>query len=255
VLTHSNGKWYKVSGKPNANGLYTDAYVALSGYLQSANHFVGPKTNEQDAGFRMKWQMDKQNIAQLNKLKKFYKGKSARLSKPYTIYGLKYDRDTNEISHFNWRQYYYMNKGVDNVATAIYNQILRPDRNVAYMALIRETVPLYCSEGDMHMKPLCQRMIGYAIFKNWLYPDERMVNEQLSASDRDNYYFVGYFGNLDKPDEVVRKKLDANLKTATDLFDSQFEGTDPKYNVGIMGHTAQRKWWNAKTQYNGKLRN
>ena len=22
-----------------------------------------------------------------------------------------------------------------------------------------------------------------------------------------------------------------------------------------MGHTAQRKWWNAKSQYNGKLRN
>jgi hypothetical protein len=113
-----------------------------------------------------------------------------------------------------------MNKGVDDVATAIYNQILRPDRDSAYMALIRETVPLYCSEGDMHEKLLCQRMIGHAIFKNWLYPDERMVNEDISPSDRENYYFVGYFSNLDKPDEVVRKKLDADLKEATDLFES-----------------------------------
>jgi hypothetical protein len=98
-------------------------------------------------------------------------------------------------------------------------------------------------------------MIGQAMFKNWLYPDERMVNEDLSSSDRENYYFVGYFGNLDKPDEVVRKKLDSNLKTATDLFEQQFAGKDPKYNVGVMGHTAQRKWWNAKSQYNGNLRN
>jgi hypothetical protein len=55
VLTHSNGKWYKVSGKTNGNGLYTDAYLALSSYLQSANYYLGPKTTEKDAGFRMKW--------------------------------------------------------------------------------------------------------------------------------------------------------------------------------------------------------
>ena len=155
VLTHSNGKFYKISGKQNENGLYADAYLALANYLQSGEHFLGPKTNEKDAGFRMKWKMDKENVAQLTKLKKFYKGKSAKLSRPYTIYGLRYDRDTDEITKFNWKQYYYMNKGVDDVATAVYNQILRPDRDSAYMALIRETVPLYCSEGDMHEKLLC----------------------------------------------------------------------------------------------------
>jgi hypothetical protein len=33
VLTHSNGKWYKVSGAANDNGLYNDAYIALAGYV------------------------------------------------------------------------------------------------------------------------------------------------------------------------------------------------------------------------------
>jgi len=255
VLTHSNGKWYKVSGAQNDNGLYNEAYIALTGYVQAKGALLGPKTNEKDAGFRMEWQQESQNTAQLAKLKDFYQGKSAKLAKPATIYGLRYDRDTDEIAHFNWKQYYYMGKGTEDVATAVYNQILRPDRNSAYMALVRETVPLYCSEGDMHAKTLCQRMIGYAMFKNWLHPDERMVNEQISASDRENYYFVGYFGNLDKPDVVERKKLDGDLKTATQLFEQQFAGATPKFNVGIMGHTAQRKWWNAKSQYNGKLRN
>jgi hypothetical protein len=51
----------------------------------------------------MKWKMDKENVAQLTKLKKFYKGKSAKLSRPYTIYGLRYDLDTDEITKFNWK--------------------------------------------------------------------------------------------------------------------------------------------------------
>lgn len=93
------------------------------------------------------------------------------------------------------------------------------------------------------------------MFKNWLHPDERMVNEDISPSDRENYYFVGYFSTLDEPDVVVRKKLDADLKEATALFESQVGGKNPKYDVGVIGHTAQRKWWNAKSQYNGKLRN
>jgi hypothetical protein len=168
---------------------------------------------------------------------------------------MRYDRDTSEIAHFNWRQYYHMNKGVDDVAAAVYKQILRPDRNSAYMALVRESGPLYCSEGDMAKRILCQRMIGYALFKDWLFPDGRMVDEELSAADRENYYFVGYFSHLDKPDVVVRKKLDGSLKLATELYEKQFTGKDAEFNIGVMGHTAQRKWWNARSQYNGKLRN
>lgn len=33
ILTHSNKRWYKVSGKKNQNGLYTDAFVALADYV------------------------------------------------------------------------------------------------------------------------------------------------------------------------------------------------------------------------------
>jgi hypothetical protein len=52
-LTHSNKKWYKVSGKKNPNGLYTDAYLALADYLQTYNDFIGPLMNEKDAKFYM----------------------------------------------------------------------------------------------------------------------------------------------------------------------------------------------------------
>lgn len=33
ILTHSNKRWYKVSGTKNANGLYTDAFEALADYV------------------------------------------------------------------------------------------------------------------------------------------------------------------------------------------------------------------------------
>jgi hypothetical protein len=46
VLTHSNGKFYKISGKQNENGLYAETYLALANYLQLGEHFLGPKTNE-----------------------------------------------------------------------------------------------------------------------------------------------------------------------------------------------------------------
>ena len=33
ILTHSNKRWYKVSGQKNPNGLFVDAYVGLADYI------------------------------------------------------------------------------------------------------------------------------------------------------------------------------------------------------------------------------
>lgn len=92
ILTHTNGKWYKVSGPQNSNGLYTDAYLALSSYLQAGGNFKGPITTESAAGFRMKWQVEQEGKAKYEKLKSFYKGKPERLYKNYVIFGMYYDR-------------------------------------------------------------------------------------------------------------------------------------------------------------------
>lgn len=46
ILTHSNKKWYKVSGTKNPNGLYQEAYVALADYVQTFKNYTGPLMNE-----------------------------------------------------------------------------------------------------------------------------------------------------------------------------------------------------------------
>lgn len=53
ILTHSNKRWYKVSGKKNPNGLYTDAFTALADYVQTFKNYSGPLMSEKDAEFYM----------------------------------------------------------------------------------------------------------------------------------------------------------------------------------------------------------
>ena len=50
-MTHSNKRWYKVSGKKSANNLYLDAYLALADYVQTFKNYTGPLMNETAAEF------------------------------------------------------------------------------------------------------------------------------------------------------------------------------------------------------------
>jgi len=44
--------------------------------------------------------------------------------------------------------------------------VINQKRDVAFTLQSRDTVPFYCSEGELS-KPLCRRMIGYSIWKGW----------------------------------------------------------------------------------------
>ena len=252
ILTHTNGKWFKVSGKQNANSLYLEAYLGLSGYLQAQGQYVGPAVSELKAGFRMKWQQDQENLAKFEKLKQFYKGDGAdKLYKQYTIYGLSYDKKTHVITRLNWKSYFFMKKGLDDVAKTLYDEVIKTNKEMAYMALVRETVPLYCSEGDMSKKLICQRLIGHALTHKWLYADRAMTNIDTPASDRSVYHYVAYLGNSDKQDEVVMKKLHWDKTIATKEYQEFFRGADASFDYGVMGHTAIREFWEYKTLYTG----
>lgn len=199
ILTHTTGKWYKVSGKQNTNQLYLDAYLGLSGYLQGKGQYNGPIVSESKAAFRMKWQQDEENKAKFEKLKQFYKGDGAdKLQRSYVFYALTYDKQSHAIARLNWKSYFYMKKGLEDVARAIYDNVIRKNNNKAYMALVRETVPLYCSEGDMTKKHICQRLIGYALYHQYLYADEKMTNLVTSQGDKNAYVYTAYLGNSDK---------------------------------------------------------
>ena len=50
---------------------------------------------------------------------------------------------------------------------------------------------IHCSEGELDKEPICQRLIGYSLYKSWLVPDKKLVDRYLpSASSK--YHFIGY---------------------------------------------------------------
>lgn len=251
ILTHTSGKWYKVSGKQNGNSLYLDAYLSLSGYLQSSSHFSGPILSESKVGFRMQWQQDEENKAKFDKLMNFYTGAGDRLYQHRTFYALTYDRRSHQIKALNWKSYLYMKKALQDVARAIYTNVIKPNNNKAYMALVHETGPLYCSEGDMTKKHICQRLIGAALYRGWLLPDEKMMSPFTTEGDRNTYIYVAYLGNSDKQDEAVMKKLHWDYNQAVKIYKDYFNGADAPFDYGIIGHTGKKGWWMPKTLYKG----
>lgn len=87
-------------------------------------------------------------------------------------------------------------------------------------------------------------MLGYAGFQNWFYWDDRMSNVHISSHDYENYYYVAYVANSEKQGEVSRKRLDYDYQKSVRMYEDLFKGKDAKFDIGIMGHSALRKWWN-----------
>lgn len=71
-----------------------------------------------------------------------------------------------------------MKTAMKRIAEAVYKQVVKPDRNIAYLFAVREGSPFYCSEGELTNK-ICQRMIGYALKSNLIFPPIKMVNKKL----------------------------------------------------------------------------
>jgi hypothetical protein len=71
-----------------------------------------------------------------------------------------------------------MKQGLELVTKAIYKNIVKPNKDMAFMITCRETVPLYCSDGEM-TDPVCQGMIGFALVEGWLVADKKMINRQI----------------------------------------------------------------------------
>jgi hypothetical protein len=45
-----------------------------------------------------------------------------------------------------------MKTAINRIVESVYNQIVKPDRNIAYLFAVREGSPFYCSEGDLSQK-------------------------------------------------------------------------------------------------------
>lgn len=105
----------------------------------------------------------------------------------------------------------------------------------------------------MDAKPVCQRLIGWALTRNYLTANETWASkDDKGPEDRDVWYHYALLGNADKPDTVVRKRLDWNRGTSSRSFKEFFQGSNPAFDYGIMTHTSELKVFERQSQYKGK---
>ena len=135
---------------------------------------------------------------------------------------------------------------------AVQTHIVKPEQKIAYLFLVRETVPFHCSEGAL-TEQLCQRMIGFAIYKNWLYADKKMTDRYISSASS-KYHFVAYLREKEGG-KIVKQLLvkdESKSKSRLDTIVGRFK----KYDVAVMGHTAiMGKWAAPISQLKGSHHN
>lgn len=66
------------------------------------------------------------------------------------------------------------------------------------------------------------------------------------------WFHYALLGNADKPDTVVRKRLDYDRSSSTKKFQDFFKGSNPAFDYGILTHTAYLKVFARQSQYKGK---
>ena len=107
---------------------------------------------------------------------------------------------------------------------------------------------MYCSEGELTKLP-CQTLIGWALRRNVLWPDRKMVDLKM----RPNYIEARYIGifKSKKDDSVVRLNLTSNYAASKKTFDAAWKSRD--YHTGLIAHTRTRWTGNYKTRVPKKL--
>ena len=89
--------------------------------------------------------------------------------------------------------------------------------------------------------------------RNYLTPNETWVSTNDKGSqDRDLWFHYALLGNADKPDTVVRKRLDYDRSSSTQKFKEFFKGSNPAFDYGILTHTAYLSIYDRFSQYKGK---
>lgn len=65
---------------------------------------------------------------------------------------LGYHRKSNVISKIYQAQHQSMKTAMKRIVESVYRQVVKPDRNIAYLFAVREGTPFYCSEGKLDNK-------------------------------------------------------------------------------------------------------
>lgn len=144
-------------------------------------------------------------------------GKEDELAQDYHFFAVTFDRKTKQYNYLVWQPVRSMKKGMEFVTKAIYKNIVKPNKDMAFLITCRETVPLYCSEGDM-TDSTCKGMIGYALIEGWLVADKSFINRAIPKTSN-KFEYVAYMTTNKTDDKVVKLELGKGWKKAIQNYE------------------------------------
>lgn len=254
VIAHTarQGFWHPKSLLSGAEK-NQDSYAAYVKYWQKEKKlWTKTEVSEKNCALNTTKEMNEYLEKKWKASKELFKGSGDQLFKKYMFVAVTYHKRARQLSQIYMANHQNLKKAFDGLITAVQNKINKPQHQMAFLYLARETVPFHCSEGDLTDK-LCQRMIGYALYKNWLYADKKMTDRYISAASN-KYHYVAYLREKDggKIVKVALVKNAAKSKSRLDTIVGKFK----KYDTGVMGHTAiMGKWLYPISQLKGSHKN
>lgn len=167
---------------------------------------TAPKTLDEESAkvwTKQKWQEHVKDSE--DRLRKLYTGEGAGLYRNYLWTALAYHRSSNQYRVIYRARHWNMKEAVRKMNLAVLNQIVKTERDEAYLYLTSENAAFHCSEGDMDT-PVCRRMLGYALVKRLTIPEDlQLFNTHYADASLDAHY-VAYL--VDKATgDVVRRNL------------------------------------------------
>jgi hypothetical protein len=254
VIAHSAraGFWHPKS-LLTGHERFQDSYAVYVKYWQKEKElWTKSDVSEKTCGKQTKKDYDEEMAKKWGKLKELFTGSGDQLFKNYMFVAVTYHKRARYLSQIYMSNQNNLKKAFDGLITATQRRINQPQHEMAYLYLARETIPFHCSEGKMDDQ-LCQRMIGFALYKNWLYADKKMTDRYINSGST-KYHYVAYLREKDGG-KIIKQALvkdQGKSKSRLDAIVGQFK----KYDAGVMGHTAiMGKWVYPISQLKGSHKN
>jgi hypothetical protein len=152
-------------------------------------------------------------------------------------------RKIYDAAHINMKQ------AMRSMTKSIYDKIIKPETNEAYLMLVQDTVPFHCSEGELNTE-ICQRLIGYAILTKNIFVPRKAIDGGIAPSSN-AYRYVAYL--KDSEGKVSKVDLPKDETEAKAQYKNMFKfnkDAEVTYVTGLLGHSArQDKFMNMRSKY------
>ncbi len=83
---------------------------------------------------------------------------------------------------------------------------------------------------------ICKRMIGYALYKNYLNANVKIVDTHTPADSDESIYVAYLLNTKSKNAKIKRHELSSNLKASIDIFNKLLKKS---YSIGIICHSGK----------------